>query len=115
MVFTNDFSLKSWTFFMKVKSGTFEKFKNLKSMIKDGENKIRMLRIDRGGKFLFDLFNFFCEQNGIRRQLMIVETSHQNGVAKWKIGQSCSEQKTWPWNQTVRPICGQKLLIHPHY
>jgi len=46
VVFTNDFNRKSWTFFLKAKSGTFEKFKNFKSMIEDGKNKIRMLRID---------------------------------------------------------------------
>jgi hypothetical protein len=46
VVFIDDFNRKSWTFFMKVKNGTFEKFKNLKSMIEDGEKKIKMLRID---------------------------------------------------------------------
>ncbi len=61
MVFIDDFSRKSWTFFMKVKNGIFEKFKNLKSMIEDGENKIKMLRIDQGGEFLSNLINFFCE------------------------------------------------------
>jgi len=44
VVFTDDFNRKSWTFFMKVKNDTFEKFKNLKSMIEDGETKIKMLR-----------------------------------------------------------------------
>jgi hypothetical protein len=39
VVFTDDFSRKSWTFFMKVKNDTFEKFKNLKNMIEDGETK----------------------------------------------------------------------------
>jgi hypothetical protein len=39
VVFIDDFNRKSWTFFMKVKNGTFEKFKNLKSMIEDGEKK----------------------------------------------------------------------------
>ncbi len=84
VVFTDDFSRKSWTIFMKVKNGTFEKFKNFKSMIEDGENKIKMLRTDQGGEFLSNLVNSFCEQNGIRKQLVIVETPHQNGLAKWK-------------------------------
>jgi hypothetical protein len=61
VVFTNDFNRKSWTFFLKAKSGTFEKFKNFKSMIEDGKNKIRMSRIDRGGNLLFKEFNSYCE------------------------------------------------------
>jgi len=65
---------------MQIKSNTFEKFKNLKSMIEDGENKIRMLRTNQGGEFLSNLFNYFCEENGIRRQLMTVETPHHNGI-----------------------------------
>ncbi len=46
VVFIDDFRRKSWTFFLKAKSDSFEKFKNLKIMIEDGENKIRMLIID---------------------------------------------------------------------
>jgi transposase InsO family protein len=65
---------------MQIKSNTFEKFKNLKSMIEDGENKIRMLRTNQGGEFLSNLFNYFCEENGNRRQLMTVETPHHNGI-----------------------------------
>jgi transposase InsO family protein len=84
MVFTDDFSRKSWAFFMKAKNGTFEKFKNLKNNIEDGENKIKMLRIDRGGEFLSNLINSFCEQNGIKRQLATIETPHQNGIVEWK-------------------------------
>ncbi len=84
VVFIGDFNRKSWTFFLKAKSGTFEKFKNFKNMIEDGKNKIRMSRIDRGGNLLFKEFNSYYEQNGIRRQLMTVETPHQNGVAEWK-------------------------------
>ncbi len=84
VVFTDDFNRKSWTFFLKAKNGTFEKFKNLKIMIKDGKNKIKMLRTDRGGEFLSKEFNSYYEQNGIRKQLIIVETPHQNGIVERK-------------------------------
>jgi hypothetical protein len=49
VVFTDDFNRKSWTFFLKAKNNTFEKLKKIKSMIEDGNKKIRMLKTDRGG------------------------------------------------------------------
>lgn len=61
VVFLDDFSRKSWTLFLKAKSNTFEKLKNFKSMIEDGNNKIRMLKTDWGGEFLSKEFNFYYE------------------------------------------------------
>jgi hypothetical protein len=53
--------------FLEGQNNNFEKFKNLKSMIEDGNNKIKMLRIDRSGEFLSKEFNSYYEENGIRR------------------------------------------------
>jgi hypothetical protein len=67
VIFIYDFNRKSWTFFLKAKNNTFEKFKILKSMIENGKNKIRVLIIDRNGEFLSKEFNSYCEHSGIRR------------------------------------------------
>ncbi|XP_047335485.1 uncharacterized protein LOC124939011 [Impatiens glandulifera] len=45
---------------------------------------LKSLRIDRGGEYTSIVFDDFCNENGIRRQLTNVYTPQQNGVAKRK-------------------------------
>jgi hypothetical protein len=53
LVFTDNLSRKSWTFFLKSKSKTFGTFRSLKSLIKaETGNKIKILRTDRGREYL---------------------------------------------------------------
>jgi len=42
------------------------------------------LRTDRGGEFVSSNFKALCEEEGIKRQLTIAYTPHQNGVAERK-------------------------------
>ena len=44
--------------------------------------RVKILQTDRGREYLSDMFNEFCKEKGIQRQLMIPRTSQQNGVAK---------------------------------
>jgi hypothetical protein len=75
VVFTDDFSRKSWVAFLKSKAETFEKFKSFKAQVEaETGKKILTLRTDRGGEFTSGLFNNFCSQNGIRRELRKEET-----------------------------------------
>ena len=46
------------------------------------EKNLKALRIDRGRKYLSDQFKDLCEEKGIRRQLTILNTPQQNGVAE---------------------------------
>ncbi|GJX41732.1 retrovirus-related pol polyprotein from transposon TNT 1-94 [Tanacetum coccineum] len=46
--------------------------------------EIKCLRTDRGGEYNSTEFKEFCENNGIRKQLTVPYTPHQNGVAKRK-------------------------------
>jgi transposase InsO family protein len=83
--FTDDCSQKNWTYFLKVKSETFEKFKVFKRMIENhGRKRIKILRTNKGGEFLSKESTAFREQSGIQKQLTISYTPHQNGVAKRK-------------------------------
>ena len=45
---------------------------------------VRALRIDRGGEFLSNEFITFCEEQGIRRELIAPYTPKKNGVAERK-------------------------------
>lgn len=60
----------SWIYFLKFKSETFENFKKFKALVEKQSGKsVKALRTDRGGEFLSQNFDEFCEENGIRREL----------------------------------------------
>ncbi len=62
ITFTDDFSRKSWIYFLATKSQAFEKFKFFKELVEKNEGKsIKMLRTDRGGELLSNAFNAFCD------------------------------------------------------
>lgn len=85
LLFTDDFSRMSWVYFLKSKSEAFENFRKFKAMVeKQSEASVKVLRTDRGGEFLSNEFNHFCEENGIRRELTAPYTPEQNGVAERK-------------------------------
>lgn len=71
-----------WIGLLKHKYEAFDKFKVFKTLIKiELDLKIKCLRFDRVGEFIFDEFFYFCEQHGIKRKFSITKTRQQNGVA----------------------------------
>lgn len=82
-VLVDDFSRKTWVYFLVEKSEAFETFKLFKRAVeKEANTVIRGLRTDRGGEFTSEKFNKFCRDNGIKRQLTAAYTPQQNGVAE---------------------------------
>jgi len=50
--FIDEFSRNIWIYFLKKKSGAFDKFKEFKALVENQtEKKIKVLRIDNGGEF----------------------------------------------------------------
>nr|GEY39331.1 retrovirus-related Pol polyprotein from transposon TNT 1-94 [Tanacetum cinerariifolium] len=85
ILFIDDFSRKTWVYFLKEKSQAFEAFKTFKTMVEKKKGlKIKSIRSDRGGEFLSKEFNKFYEDNGIRRFLTAPYSPQQNGVLKRK-------------------------------
>ncbi|TYK28117.1 putative gag-pol polyprotein, identical [Cucumis melo var. makuwa] len=85
LIFIDDYSRMSWIYFLKSQSETFEKFKHFKAKVeKQSGMFIKSFRSDRGGDFLSNNFNHFCEEHGIHRELTTPYTSEQNGVAERK-------------------------------
>lgn len=79
----DDFSRKSWMYFLSEKNEAFDVFKTFKSLVeKEAGTSICCLRTDRGGEFTSSMFNRFCEEHGIKRQLTAAYTPQQNGVAE---------------------------------
>ena len=85
LLFIDDFSRKTWVYFLKQKSEVFEVFKKFKAAVeKESGREIKAMRSDRGGEFTSKEFLEFCEANGIRRPLTVPRSPQQNGVAERK-------------------------------
>ncbi|KAL0401556.1 UNVERIFIED_CONTAM: Retrovirus-related Pol polyprotein from transposon TNT 1-94 [Sesamum latifolium] len=85
ILFIDDFSRKTWIYFLKQKSEAFSTFKKFKSLVEKGSGyEIKALRLDCGGEFTSKEFNHFCEINGIRRPMTVPGAPQQNGVDKRK-------------------------------
>nr|KYP49198.1 Retrovirus-related Pol polyprotein from transposon TNT 1-94 [Cajanus cajan] len=83
--FVDDYSRKTWIYFLHDKSETFNAFKRFKAYVeKEVGTYIVYLRTDRGGEFTSKAFSEFCDQQGISRQLTAAYTLQQNEVAERK-------------------------------
>ena len=72
VIFIDDFSRKTWIYFMKAKNETFAKFQEFKTFIeKQIGSHIRALRSDNGGEFDSHHFNDLRRDSGIKRELTV--------------------------------------------
>jgi transposase InsO family protein len=85
VMFIDDFSRKTWIFFMKTKDEAFSRFQEFRAQIENqiGE-KIKVLRSDNGGEYTSNDFKDFCKKAGIKRELVVSYNPQQNGVAERK-------------------------------
>jgi transposase InsO family protein len=85
ITFIDDFSRKSWVYFLKEKSSALVVFKNFKALAEAKSNcKLVAVRSDRGGEYTSNAFQEFCRKNGIRHQLIVAYSPQQNGIAERK-------------------------------
>lgn len=83
MTFTDDFSRKSFVYFLSSKDEVFDKFVEFKALVENETGKkIKILRSDNGGEYVSNAMNNFLKKNGIRHQLTIPRSAQQNGVAE---------------------------------
>jgi transposase InsO family protein len=83
VTFTDDFSRKTWIYFMASKDQTFAKFRTFKSMIENLTGvKIKSIRTDGGGEYTSGEFVAFYKQHGIRKEKTAAYSPHQNGLAE---------------------------------
>jgi hypothetical protein len=72
VIFIDDFSRKSWIYFMKTKNKTFKKFHEFKALSENQTGKhIRVLRSNNGGEYESYQFEDFCKEARIKRQLTV--------------------------------------------
>ena len=83
VIFIDDYSRKTWIYFMKAKSETFAKFKEFKSFIeKQMGLHIRALSSNNGGEFDSHHFKDLCLESRIKRELTVPYNPQQNEVAE---------------------------------
>jgi hypothetical protein len=103
--FIDDYSRKTWVYFLKSKDEVFNKFKEFKALIENiFERKIKILRLDNGGEYTSKEFVNFCKDVGIKRELTTPYNPQQNGVAKRKNKTIMEAVKTMIHDQDL-PMC----------
>ena len=84
--FIDDYSRKTWIYFLKNKSEVFGKFKEFKSLIENhSEKRIKTRRSDNGVEYTSKEFKAFYKEAGIKRELTTPYNPQQNGVVERKI------------------------------
>jgi transposase InsO family protein len=82
MSFIDDFSRKTWIYFLRKKSEVFDRFKEFKALVQNQtEKRIKVLRKDNGREFYKNEFEEFCKKCSIARQKTTPYTPEHNGVA----------------------------------
>jgi hypothetical protein len=72
-------------FMLKSKDEAVNAFVKFKAQVENNcDDKIKVLRSDRGGEFLNGVLQSICDQAGIRRQFTAPYTPQQNGVVERK-------------------------------
>lgn len=85
MTITDDYSRKTWIYFLKKKVEVFSWFCHFKALIENQtEKKINILRTDNGIEYESNVFHDFCKKAGIKRETTTPYTPEYNGVAERK-------------------------------
>jgi transposase InsO family protein len=83
--FIDDYSHKTWVYFLKSKDEVFSKFKEFKALTENlSERKINILKLDNGGEYTSKYFAIFFKDAGINRELTTPYNPQQNGVLERK-------------------------------
>jgi transposase InsO family protein len=102
VIFIDDFSRKTWIYFLKTKSETFSKFQEFKTFIENQTGRhIRALRTDNGGEFDSHDLDDLCRDSGIKRELTVPYNPQQNGVAKRKNKTICEAARAMMYDQDL--------------
>ena len=83
--FIDDYSRKTWIYFLEGKDEVFEIFKEFKALVENlSEKNIKTLKSKNGEQFTSNEFKDFYKKVGIKRELTIPYNPQHNGVAERK-------------------------------
>eukprot|EP00253_Pinus_taeda_P015659 PITA_15659 len=84
-IFVDDFSRKTWIYFLKKKDEVFKWFRSFKALVENQTGKkIKILRTNNGTEYESNDFKDYCREVGIKRETTTTYTPEQNGVSKRK-------------------------------
>jgi transposase InsO family protein len=113
--FIDDFSCKTWIYFLKSKNETFIKFKEFKALVeKQTRRCIRALRTDNGEEFTSHGFDDFCRGVGIKRELTVPYNPQQNGVVERKNRSICEAAKAMMSDLDLPSSLWEKQLVQSY-
>jgi transposase InsO family protein len=70
VIFIDEYSRKTWIYFLKVKDKVFSKFQEFKDLVENlSRRNIKILRSDNGGEYTSNEFKDFCREARIKREL----------------------------------------------
>jgi transposase InsO family protein len=103
--FIDDYSRKTWIYFLKSKDEVFNKFMEFKVLIENlSKRKIKILRSENGGEYTSKEFVIFCRDVRMKRELTTPYNPQQNGVAERKNKMITEAVKTMIHDQDL-PMC----------
>jgi hypothetical protein len=80
LTFIDDYSRKTWIYFLKTKSEVFKRFQEFRALMENQSGKrIKVLWLDNEGEYSSRQFVDLCAQHGIRRQM----TVPYNPLVEW--------------------------------
>jgi len=83
LTFIDDKTRYTMIALLKSKAEVFEKFRSYQTMVERyTENKIKIVRSDNGTEYCNEKFDNHFKKEGILKQLSVVDTPEQNGVAE---------------------------------
>ena len=77
MTFINEYSRKTWIYFLKAKSKVFERFQEFKTLVENQTGrKICVLRTNNGGEYTSNELLEYCLVEGIKKEHTVPHTLH---------------------------------------
>jgi hypothetical protein len=81
VLFIDDYSRKTWIYFLKAKDEVFKKFQDFKALVENlSKRKIKFLRFDNGGEYTSRSLKTFLEKQGLRESLQLPTTPSRMGL-----------------------------------
>ena len=108
----DDYSRVMWVYLLKNKNEALDAFKKFRAKVESGPDKrVKVLRTNRGGEFMSNEFNTYCEEAGITRHYTAPYTPQQNGDVERRnrtvveMARSYLKEKRVPlylWGEAIR-------------
>ena len=100
VTFIDDYSKKTWIYFLKAKSKVFQRFREFKTLVENQtRRKIRVLRTNNGGEYTSNEFSKYCSLEGFKKEHTMPHTPQHNGMVERKNGTMVGAAKAMLFDQ----------------